>query len=118
MKIAIGSDVGGSLRGPAHFCGICAFKPTPMRMSKKGCAVPRVGERNGQEAILSTPGPLARSVADCVTVMRVFWAADSKMFARDPLCVPMPFDELKFSRPARVRIGWSVHSIRQPISEK
>lgn len=36
--IGIGSDSGGSLRIPAHFTGICALKPTPERMTKKGHA--------------------------------------------------------------------------------
>lgn len=34
--LAIGSDVGGSIRIPAHFTGTCGLKPTPERMTRKG----------------------------------------------------------------------------------
>lgn len=39
--LAIGTDIGGSLRIPAHYCGIYTFKPTPQRISLKGISVPR-----------------------------------------------------------------------------
>lgn len=56
----LGSDIGGSIRIPAHYTGICGFKPTPMRMSSRGQSVPRKDDRNGQIAIRSTCGPMAR----------------------------------------------------------
>jgi fatty acid amide hydrolase len=56
----LGSDIGGSIRIPAHYTGICGFKPTPMRMSARGQSVPRKDDRNGQIAIRSTCGPMAR----------------------------------------------------------
>jgi fatty acid amide hydrolase len=37
VPLAIGTDIGGSIRIPAHNCGVVGFKPTPSRMSKKGC---------------------------------------------------------------------------------
>ena len=36
VPLAIGTDVAGSLRGPASFCGIVGFKPTSLRLTKKG----------------------------------------------------------------------------------
>ena len=58
--IAIGSDLGGSIRIPAHCCGVCGFRPTPGRLSIEGhCTA-------GTPIIwsLSSPGILARSVSD------------------------------------------------------
>ena len=58
--LGFGSDIGGSVRLPAHACGIHALKPTAGRLTMKGHAE----LYSGQEAILAQPGPLARSVAD------------------------------------------------------
>ena len=56
----IGTDIGGSVRIPAAFCGIAALKPTQGRTPDHGrCSVPI-----GQRAIVSQVGILARTVAD------------------------------------------------------
>ena len=59
--LSLGSDIGGSLRVPAHFCGVCAHKPTLGLVPLRGHGVPHSFAReNG----LSVVGPMARSVAD------------------------------------------------------
>jgi fatty acid amide hydrolase len=58
--LGFGSDIGGSVRLPAHACGVHALKPTSGRLTMKGHAE----LYPGQEAILAQPGPLARSVED------------------------------------------------------
>jgi Asp-tRNA(Asn)/Glu-tRNA(Gln) amidotransferase A subunit family amidase len=94
--IAIGTDIGGSIRIPCSNCGVFGFKPTPQRMSRKGMPACRPGDSAGQEDIVPTAGPIARSVGDLTTVMRVLWAhGPNKMFERDPFVVPMPFDEVR-----------------------
>ena len=58
--LGLGTDIGGSVRIPAAFCGIAALKPTQGRTPDQGrCSVPI-----GQRAIVSQVGVLARSVAD------------------------------------------------------
>lgn len=59
--LGIGTDIGGSIRMPAHFCGIVGFKPTLDAWSNRGSnsAIP------GQEVVRAQIGCLTRNVADC-----------------------------------------------------
>ena len=58
--LGLGTDIGGSIRVPAAFCGIFGLKPTTGR-SNDACAI---GFSKGQRAIISQAGVLARSTAD------------------------------------------------------
>jgi aspartyl-tRNA(Asn)/glutamyl-tRNA(Gln) amidotransferase subunit A len=57
---AIGTDTGGSVRIPAALTGICGFKPTQARVSRRGVLPLSLA--------LDCVGPLARTVADCAIV--------------------------------------------------
>jgi Asp-tRNA(Asn)/Glu-tRNA(Gln) amidotransferase A subunit family amidase len=63
----VGSDGGGSVRVPAHFCGISGLKPTPGRIPGTG-HFPRGA---GAFAWLGVVGPMARTVADVRTLFDV-----------------------------------------------
>ena len=64
----IGSDYGGSIRAPAHFCGIAGMRPGLGRVPTAG-HLPR--SQPPARAYWSTIGPLARSVADLELVLSV-----------------------------------------------
>eukprot|EP00936_MAST-01D_sp_MAST-1D-sp1_P002071 g2071.t1 len=64
--LGIGTDIGGSVRIPAHFCGVCGFKPTKHRVS----AIGTVPSMPGQLAVAGTPGPMARDVDGLILLMR------------------------------------------------
>jgi len=79
----VGSDGGGSIRVPAHFCGIAGLKPTPGRISLIGHR-PAAGV-----AGIAVAGPMARSVADVRLLFEVLSGYDD----RDPLTAPVPLTE-------------------------
>jgi aspartyl-tRNA(Asn)/glutamyl-tRNA(Gln) amidotransferase subunit A len=75
---ALGSDTGGSIRMPAHFCGVTGLKTTYGRISRAG-AMPL-------SQSLDTVGPLARSAEDCALLMSLMAGADPE----DPTAVAGP----------------------------
>jgi fatty acid amide hydrolase len=69
--LGIGTDIGGSVRIPAAFCGVVGFKPTAGRCVDPG----RFSVPIGQQAIMSQIGLLARNVDDAVLGLRVAMAS-------------------------------------------
>jgi aspartyl-tRNA(Asn)/glutamyl-tRNA(Gln) amidotransferase subunit A len=65
---ALGSDTGGSIRMPAHFCGVTGLKTTVGRISRAG-AMPL-------SQSLDTVGPLARTAEDCALLLGLMAGAD------------------------------------------
>jgi amidase len=70
LPIADGTDMGGSLRNPASFCGVVGLRPSPGR-------VPSWPARMGWSG-LSVDGPMARSVADVALFLSALAGPDSR----------------------------------------
>jgi fatty acid amide hydrolase len=83
--LGLGGDIGGSLRVPAHFCGITTLKPTTALLSNKDN--PDHLAITGQEAIVSQQGALARTVEDVALGLRLLAAPGQEVF--DPTIPPV-----------------------------
>ncbi len=92
--LGVGTDVGGSIRVPAHFCGVAGLKPTLDRWTNKGSNTALLG----QEAIRSQLGPLARSARDLALVVGALDPRD--MTALDSRVPSLPTGD-----PAQVDVG-------------
>ena len=68
--VELGSDIGGSIRVPAHFCGIYGHKPSHGIVPMNGHLPPPPGATAGQDT-LSVVGPLARTAGDLELMMDV-----------------------------------------------
>jgi aspartyl-tRNA(Asn)/glutamyl-tRNA(Gln) amidotransferase subunit A len=68
VPAALGSDTGGSIRLPAHFCGVTGFKPTNNRVSRAN-AMPL-------SFTLDTVGPLAQTAEDCALILATIAGPD------------------------------------------
>jgi Asp-tRNA(Asn)/Glu-tRNA(Gln) amidotransferase A subunit family amidase len=106
----VGSDGGGSIRVPAHFCGICGLKPTPGRIPATGHFPTSVGPF----ALLGVVGPIARSIADLKVLFEVMQGADDGDTSAAPVPVRCPsWQDLK-----RLRIGYFEDDGRTPVTRE
>lgn len=91
--LSLGSDMGGSLRAPAHYCGVHAHKPTPGVAPRRGHAPPG-GAASPVENDLAVIGPMARSASDLARVLDVV-AGPDESGANCKLDLPPPrFEKL------------------------
>ena len=91
----IGSDLGGSIRIPAHFCGVYGFKPTEHRVP----SMPPT-KLNTTRHLLAT-GILARSIADLKLGLSIIEGPDNREWAISPITpttsTPRPLTDYRFA---------------------
>ena len=104
----VGSDGGGSIRVPAHFCGICGLKPTPGLIPATGHFPPCVGPF----ALLGVVGPMARTVRDLELLLEVMAGPD----VGDPSFAPVPLRRSGEDAVRKIRIAYFEDDGRTPVT--
>ena len=93
----LGSDVGGSIREPAHYCGIAGIKPTTGRVPGTG----HIPSSYGALDTFAQIGPMARRVEDIELALGIVRGVDW----RDPSVVPMPLGDSGSVALERLRVA-------------
>lgn len=106
----VGSDGGGSIRVPAHFCGICGLKPTPGRIPATG----HFPQSVGPFALLGVVGPMARTVQDLRLLFEVMQGPD----LGDPSSAPVPMNWPAPKELRTTRIGFFEDDGRTPVTSE
>jgi amidase len=96
--LGAGNDIGGSLRNPAHCCGISSIKPTSGRVPWSDAVAPEDGPLSFQ--LMAVNGPMARTVADVRLGLQVMAGPDR----RDPGSLPVPLSFPDSGGPVRVAL--------------
>jgi amidase len=93
----IGSDSGGSLRVPAHACGVTTLRPTSGRVPNTGALEHPGGLSDARTQI----GPIARSATDLLPILRAIAGPDG----RDSGVVPVPLGDVEPVDVSRLRVA-------------
>jgi amidase len=98
----LGSDYAGSLRIPAHFCGIYTIKPTDHRVPNTGHIPPFPGLPRGVRH-MPQGGPLARSVDDLTLALRLIAGPDGREWE----VPPVPLEPAPERQVRSLRLAWT-----------
>lgn len=107
-SIGLGSDIGGSIRNPANYCGIYGFKPTIRKLSKKKLLQLNNTNYFGFDLVEGSLGPLARSVDDITFFCEILFGK----FSEDFSCSQTEFNKAKYENAlnkGKLRIGYSTN---------
>ncbi|CCH45911.1 hypothetical protein BN7_5498 [Wickerhamomyces ciferrii] len=99
--LGVGSDIGGSIRGPAAFNNIWGLKPSTKRLSLVGCY--SASYHTFQESIGAVLGPMSNSVEDLELFMKSYLGANP--WEKDQYCIPIPWREVSAPKAHDLTIG-------------
>ena len=95
------SDIGGSVRIPAHYSGLFGLKTCAGRIPLLGAVAPN----RGFESVITSLGPMGRCVDDLALIAEVLFNASAETFATLPrLALPLPFRQVAL--PEKLKFGY------------
>ncbi|OQU99866.1 hypothetical protein CLAIMM_05439 [Cladophialophora immunda] len=97
--IGIGTDIGGSVRVPAAFCGTYGLRTTALRNPYKGVYL----AGDGQESIRCVISPLANSLADIALFQKS--VLDQEPWEEETSLIPLPWKSVKPLQPEQITVG-------------
>lgn len=98
--LGVGTDIGGSIRGPSAFCGIYGFKPTAYTLPMKDFLP---GGFPAELTILACSGPMCTTLRDCELFVQAIKATNPYLI--DPRIVPIPWTGLATPVDQPLKIG-------------
>lgn len=99
--LGIGTDIGGSIRCPAAFCGVYGFKPTAMRNPMSGIKVAAAG----QESIIGAVGPMSSCSLDDLELFQKA-VLDQEPWEIETSLVPLPWKAVTPTNDVTIAIMW------------
>ena len=101
--LGLGTDVGGSVRVPAAFCGICGFKPGGSRITRRGS----FSVLAGQSGVIAAFGPMSpevSAIAECMAALTTI----PTLQHHDATVAPVPWNWGEYSSTRKLKIGYYV----------
>ncbi|EGN91867.1 hypothetical protein SERLA73DRAFT_118072 [Serpula lacrymans var. lacrymans S7.3] len=100
--MGVGSDGGGSIRGPCSNCGLYGIRPTSKTMPMNNY----IWYQDGQDGILASTGPMCRSARDMRFFLNAVFGARPSLL--DPNLIPVPLSNPDLSQ-RKLRVGIMMH---------
>lgn len=97
--LGIGTDIGGSIRVPAAFCGAYGLRPTSLRNPYNGICLAGAG----QESVRCVIGPLANTAEDLNLFQRA--VLDQEPWEVETSLVPLPWKSVGPLHPKQLTVG-------------
>ncbi len=108
--VGIGTDGGGSIRVPAHYCGIVGIRPTTGRVPETGYWPPT---RSTGFMDLNCIGPLSRYVKDLGLILPIIAGPDYI----DPYVAPVGLDDWQIVEVGSLNVAYYTHEGTAPVTE-